>query len=161
MDSPASSSSALDVLTSTTISGYFRECERSSDCGNETAYLKCSNNKVTRFFDIPLCKFRRNGSYCVIITKYEVVEPCGSNEVCTNEECVRSTSTTTLPKIWTTTTHTIKIPTTTTSSTLPSCTFCYCQVVANSDSDCSNLICRKGDCVFVKSGDGGHCKCEY
>ena len=86
------STTTLGASTSTTMAKALYVCNRSSDCGPQANYLKCSNNNVLNFSKVPVCRFTGNGSYCANIIKSEVKEVCGRGKLCANETCVYFTA---------------------------------------------------------------------
>ncbi len=89
---PSTTTLAAAATTSTTLARSGYACERSSDCGRQESYLKCSNNNVVNFSRVPVCKYARNGSYCANLIKSEVKDVCGRGKFCFNESCVYGTS---------------------------------------------------------------------
>lgn len=85
---PPTTTLAEAATTSTTLARNGYACGRSSDCGRQESYLKCSNNNVVNFSNVPVCKYARNGSYCANILRSEVKDVCGRGKFCVNESCV-------------------------------------------------------------------------
>ena len=69
------------------------ECSASKDCGTETSYNKCSNGKVVKYTETPLCSNPgTQNSKCIKKAKTETAQECKEDEICADARCVKSYS---------------------------------------------------------------------